>query len=89
MIGQVGQGGHCRGCLHWGLREGKKYLDPLLLLGNRGGRLRLVAEAQRRIVKREAERAQRRLRRRRLGPEQLPRSDGREATASSIRSRAR
>ena len=42
-------------CLHWGLREGKKYLDPLLLLGNRGGRLRLVAEAQRRIVKREAE----------------------------------
>jgi murein DD-endopeptidase MepM/ murein hydrolase activator NlpD len=41
--------------LHWGLREGKKYLDPLLLLGNRGGRLRLVAEVQRKIVKHEAE----------------------------------
>ena len=50
-----GLSGHCRDCLHWGLREGKKYLDPLLLLGNRGGRLRLVAEAQRKIVKREAE----------------------------------
>ena len=50
-----GLSGHCGDCLHWGLREGKKYLDPLLLLGNRGGRLRLVAEAQRKIVKREAE----------------------------------
>jgi murein DD-endopeptidase MepM/ murein hydrolase activator NlpD len=55
VIGVLGTGGHCRGCLHWGLREGKKYLDPLLLLGDRGGRLRLVAEAQREIVKREAE----------------------------------
>jgi murein DD-endopeptidase MepM/ murein hydrolase activator NlpD len=54
-VGGLGLGGHCHDCLHWGLREGKKYLDPLLLLGNRGGRLRLVAEAQRRIVKREAE----------------------------------
>ena len=54
-LGGPGFGGHCHDCLHWGLREGKKYLDPLLLLGNRGGRLRLVAEAQRKIVKREAE----------------------------------
>jgi len=54
-FGGPGLGGHCHDCLHWGLREGKKYLDPLLLLGNRGGRLRLVAEAQRKIVKREAE----------------------------------
>ena len=51
----LGLSKHCHDCLHWGLREGKKYLDPLLLLGNRGGRLRLVAEAQRKIVKREAD----------------------------------
>jgi murein DD-endopeptidase MepM/ murein hydrolase activator NlpD len=54
VIGVLGTGGHCRGCLHWGLREGKSYLDPLLLLGGRGGRLRLVAESQREVVKREA-----------------------------------
>lgn len=55
VIGRLGTGGHCRGCLHWGLREGKTYLDPLLLVGGPGGRLRLVAEAQREIVMREAE----------------------------------
>jgi murein DD-endopeptidase MepM/ murein hydrolase activator NlpD len=55
VIGVLGTGGHCGGCLHWGLREGKTYLDPLLLLGNRGGRLRLVAESQREVVQREAE----------------------------------
>jgi murein DD-endopeptidase MepM/ murein hydrolase activator NlpD len=55
VIGVLGSGGHCRGCLHWGLREGKNYLDPLLMLGSGGGRLRLVAGAQREIVKREAE----------------------------------
>ena len=54
VIGQVGQGGHCRGCLHWGLREGKKYLNPLLLLGNGSGQLRLVAETQRTIAERAA-----------------------------------
>ena len=54
VIGVLGTGGHCQGCLHWGLREGKNYLDPLLLVGGPGGRLRLVAEAQREIVKREA-----------------------------------
>ena len=53
-IGILATGGHCRGCLHWGLREGKGYLDPLLLLGNRGCRLRLVAESQREVVQREA-----------------------------------
>jgi murein DD-endopeptidase MepM/ murein hydrolase activator NlpD len=53
VIGVLGTGGHCQGCLHWGLREGKNYLDPLLLVGGPGGRLRLVAEAQREIVKRE------------------------------------
>jgi murein DD-endopeptidase MepM/ murein hydrolase activator NlpD len=55
VIGALGTGGHCPGCLHWGLREGKKYLDPLLLLGNGGGQLRLLAEAQREIVKRAAD----------------------------------
>jgi murein DD-endopeptidase MepM/ murein hydrolase activator NlpD len=55
VIGILGSGGHCRGCLHWGLREGRSYLDPLLLLGGRGGRLRLVAESQREIVAREAQ----------------------------------
>jgi murein DD-endopeptidase MepM/ murein hydrolase activator NlpD len=55
VIGVLGTGGHCRDCLHWGLREGRGYLDPLLLLGTRGGRLRLVAESQREVVQREAQ----------------------------------
>jgi murein DD-endopeptidase MepM/ murein hydrolase activator NlpD len=55
VIGKLSTGGHCGGCLHWGLREGKTYLDPLLLVGGPGGRLRLVAEAQRDIVKHGAE----------------------------------
>jgi murein DD-endopeptidase MepM/ murein hydrolase activator NlpD len=54
VIGVLGTGGHCRGCLHWGLREGKRYLDPLLLLGGRYGRLRLVGESQRELVQRAA-----------------------------------
>ena len=54
VIGQVGQGGHCRGCLHWGLREGKAYLNPLLLIDNGGGRLRLVAASQRATAERAA-----------------------------------
>lgn len=33
LIGHVGFGGHCdRRCLHWGLRRGDVYLDPLRLL---------------------------------------------------------
>jgi murein DD-endopeptidase MepM/ murein hydrolase activator NlpD len=55
VIGVLGTGGHCRGCLHWGLREGKRYLDPLLLLGGRDGRVRLVAESQRELVQRAAQ----------------------------------
>jgi murein DD-endopeptidase MepM/ murein hydrolase activator NlpD len=54
VIGVLGTGGHCRGCLHWGLRDTRRYLDPLLLLGGRGGRLRLVAESQRELVQRAA-----------------------------------
>jgi murein DD-endopeptidase MepM/ murein hydrolase activator NlpD len=55
VIGVLGSGGHCRGCLHWGLREGRSYLDPLLLLGTRGGQLRLVAESRREVVQRKAQ----------------------------------
>ena len=60
VIGELASGGHCSApkintCLHWGLREGKKYLDPLLLIGNGGGQLRLVAATQREVVKREAQ----------------------------------
>jgi murein DD-endopeptidase MepM/ murein hydrolase activator NlpD len=55
VIGVLGAGGHCHGCLHWGLRAGKSYLDPLSLLGYSDGRLRLVAESQREVVKREAQ----------------------------------
>jgi murein DD-endopeptidase MepM/ murein hydrolase activator NlpD len=55
VIGVLGTGGHCRGCLHWGLREGKSYLDPLLLLGGRHGRVRLVAESRRELVQRAAQ----------------------------------
>jgi murein DD-endopeptidase MepM/ murein hydrolase activator NlpD len=54
VIGQVGRGGHCLDCLHWGLREGKKYLNPLLLLASGSGQLRLVAETQRTIAERAA-----------------------------------
>nr|WP_045301295.1 peptidoglycan DD-metalloendopeptidase family protein [Saccharothrix sp. ST-888] len=41
-IGTMATGtGHCAtGCLHWGLLRGKRYLDPLALLG--GGQARLL-----------------------------------------------
>jgi murein DD-endopeptidase MepM/ murein hydrolase activator NlpD len=59
VIGVLSSGGHCSApkintCLHWGLREGNRYLDPLLLVGKDGGQLRLVAAAQREVAKREA-----------------------------------
>ncbi|MFB7665634.1 murein hydrolase activator EnvC family protein [Kitasatospora sp. NPDC056138] len=40
-IGTVATGtGHCAtGCLHWGLLRGKRYLDPLALLGSGQARL--------------------------------------------------
>jgi murein DD-endopeptidase MepM/ murein hydrolase activator NlpD len=54
-IGAVGHGGHCDGhCLHWGLRQGAAYLDPLLLLSGGSGALRLVPMARRAVVEREA-----------------------------------
>ena len=34
MIGRIGTGGHCGGrCLHLGMKEGDRYLDPTLLIG--------------------------------------------------------
>jgi murein DD-endopeptidase MepM/ murein hydrolase activator NlpD len=54
-IGRVSSGGHCTGrCLHWGLRQGVSYIDPLLLLGRPEGPIRLLAAAQRQVA---AERA--------------------------------
>jgi murein DD-endopeptidase MepM/ murein hydrolase activator NlpD len=52
VIGVVARGGHCDGhCLHWGLRRGETYLDPLSLLDGEDddgiAQLRLVSEAQR------------------------------------------
>lgn len=48
VIGRIGAGGHCDGaCLHFGLKEGDRYLDPALLTG--GGfdtALRLMPASQ-------------------------------------------
>ena len=55
-IGRLSGGGHCANrCLHWGLRQGNAYSDPLLMLGRTEGPLRLLAAAQREVA---AERAQ-------------------------------
>jgi murein DD-endopeptidase MepM/ murein hydrolase activator NlpD len=60
VIGMLSSGGHCgeskiNTCLHWGLREGSQYMDPLLLVGHNDGHLRLVAAAQRDTVRRKAD----------------------------------
>jgi hypothetical protein len=47
VIGQLSvAGSHClpRACLHWGLLQGKTYLDPLSLVPNRPVRLLPLAE---------------------------------------------
>jgi len=50
-IGRLAVGSHCaRGCLHWGLRRGREYLNPLSLLGGASGEVRLVGEAQRMVA---------------------------------------
>ena len=57
VIGRLGAGSHCPGtCLHWGLRRGAEYLDPLQLLsgGVRRGGVRLVGAEQRALAKRAA-----------------------------------
>ena len=57
VVGVVGRGSHCATtCLHWGLKEGDHYLNPVeaddQAPGN--GSLRLVAESRRAVVQREA-----------------------------------
>nr|WP_297425540.1 M23 family metallopeptidase [uncultured Actinotalea sp.] len=32
VVGRLATGGHCAGCLHWGVRDGERYVDPLGLL---------------------------------------------------------
>ena len=56
VIGRIGAGSHCAvTCLHWGLRRGADYLDPLQLLsGDHRGGVRLVGAEHREVVKRGA-----------------------------------
>jgi len=55
VIGRIGSGGHCNGrCLHWGLKRGDTYLDPLLLVGAGRSVLRLLAADQRPVAERRA-----------------------------------
>lgn len=44
VVGHVATGGHCSGCLHWGVRDGERYVDPLSLLGS-DGTVRLLPRA--------------------------------------------
>jgi murein DD-endopeptidase MepM/ murein hydrolase activator NlpD len=54
-IGRVSGGGHCAGrCLHWGLRYGSDYFDPLVMLGRSTGPLRLLAAADRDLATQRA-----------------------------------
>lgn len=57
-IGAVADGGHCATrCLHWGLRRGSTYLDPLRLIRSTGstGPLRLLAADQRQVATQRAQ----------------------------------
>jgi murein DD-endopeptidase MepM/ murein hydrolase activator NlpD len=56
-IGRIGAGSHCAvTCLHWGLRRGAEYLDPLQLVrgGDHRGGVRLVGAEHREVAKRAA-----------------------------------
>jgi murein DD-endopeptidase MepM/ murein hydrolase activator NlpD len=54
-IGRLSDGGHCAGrCLHWGLRHGPDYFDPLVMLGRSTGPLRLLAGADREVAAQRA-----------------------------------
>ncbi len=54
VLGVLATGGHCDGsCLHWGLRSGETYLNPLLAVAGTG-RIALVAGDRRATVRREA-----------------------------------
>ncbi len=53
LIGRIGPGSHCAtSCLHWGLRRGEEYLNPLQLVSGRSGSLRLVGAGQRDLARR-------------------------------------
>lgn len=55
VIGRIGRGGHCSSsCLHWGLKRGDSYLDPLLLVGGGESVLRLLPADQRPVARRRA-----------------------------------
>jgi murein DD-endopeptidase MepM/ murein hydrolase activator NlpD len=54
VIGRLGAGGHCSNrCLHWGLKRGDAYLNPLLLVGG-DSVLRLLPADQRPVAERRA-----------------------------------
>lgn len=56
MIGRLTGGSHCRAepCLHWGLRRGDTYLDPLGLAPRATGQVRLVGQAERAVAQQAA-----------------------------------
>jgi len=60
VIGKVGHEAHCHDrCLHWGLKRGQTYLDPLVLVegpasAGTAGTLRLVPSSRRAVVVAEA-----------------------------------
>ena len=61
VVGRVGREAHCQDrCLHWGLKRGETYLDPLVLVGGAAGSaggagtLRLVPSSRRAVVVAEA-----------------------------------
>lgn len=55
VIGRIGSGGHCSNrCLHWGLKRGDDYLNPLLLVGAGESVLRLLPADQRPVAQRRA-----------------------------------
>ena len=58
VIGRIGSGGHCSGrCLHWGLKRGDTYLNPLLMIGGESVLRLLPADQTPTAVRRAAGRA--------------------------------
>lgn len=56
VLGRLGSGGHCGGsCLHLGVKEGDRYLDPTLLIGGDADTtLRLMPASQVDVARRRA-----------------------------------
>ena len=56
VIGRLAPGSHCAGgCLHWGLKEGRTYVNPLTLVSAWGGAVRLRPAGDRARVAGEAQ----------------------------------